>query len=308
MDKPYFLCHIEKSLDFTIFDTKWIPCSAKFVAMGCTPNAKGALRLFEMNGGQLDLVKSYEYKATLKSASFGASSLQKSHMAVVSFDGQLQVLDLERLDADPIYSVQAHKGIAICMDAIGAGHMKHCGAPEIATGGADGMVKVWDTRQKDPPVAVIEPILPDNCPNHNREVWTVAFGDSFNNDERSLVAGYDNGDVKMFDLRQQKQRWETNTRNGICCVEFDRCDIPMNKLAVTTLEGGLHVYDLRTQHPTKGFASVSEKDAGRSLGTNGVIGGLKATVWCVRHLPQNRGNQQQQQNSRIFYAFVCFLL
>lgn len=33
----------------------------------------------------------------------------------------------------------------------------------------------------------------------------------------------------------------------------------MNKLAVTTLESKYHVYDLRTQHPDKGFASLSEK-------------------------------------------------
>ena len=33
----------------------------------------------------------------------------------------------------------------------------------------------------------------------------------------------------------------------------------MNKLAAATLEGKFHVWDLRTQHPTKGFASVTEK-------------------------------------------------
>lgn len=287
MDKPYVLCHIEKAMDFTIFDTKWLPCSAKCVILGNKPNGKGVLRIFEMNAGQLDLVREFEYKSTLKSGSFGASSLQKSHMAVISFDGRVQMLDLERLDAEPVFSVQAHKGIANCIDAIGAGHMKNCGAPEIATGGADGLVKVWDLRQKDTPVACIEPTASKDG-DTIRECWTVAFGDSFNNDERSLVAGYDNGDVKMLDLRQMKVRWETNARNGVCCVEFDRRDIPMNKLVVTTLEGGLHVYDLRTQHPKKGFACVSEKDAGRSLGTNGVISGGKATVWCARHLPQNR--------------------
>lgn len=62
----------------------------------------------------------------------------------------------------------------------------------------------------------------------------------------------------------------------------------MNKMAVTTLEGGLHVYDMRTQHPKKGFASVIETNAGRSVGSNGVITGPKATLWNVKHLPQNR--------------------
>lgn len=47
--------------------------------------------------------------------------------------------------------------------------------------------------------------------------------------------------------------------NQVCDVEFDRKDINMNKLVATTLESKFHVYDTRTQHPTKGFASVTEK-------------------------------------------------
>lgn len=50
----------------------------------------------------------------------------------------------------------------------------------------------------------------------------------------------------------------------VCCVEFDRKDINMNKLVATSLEGKFHVFDLRTQHPTKGFASVSEKVGDRA--------------------------------------------
>lgn len=42
-------------------------------------------------------------------------------------------------------------------------------------------------------------------------------------------------------------------------MEFDRKDVNMNKLVATSLEGKFHVFDMRTQHPTKGFASVSEK-------------------------------------------------
>jgi hypothetical protein len=34
-----------------------------------------------------------------------------------------------------------------------------------------------------------------------RDCWTVAFGNSFNDEERCIAAGYDNGDVKLFDLR-----------------------------------------------------------------------------------------------------------
>lgn len=33
----------------------------------------------------------------------------------------------------------------------------------------------------------------------------------------------------------------------------------MNKLVVTTLESKFFIYDMRTQHPTQGFASLTEK-------------------------------------------------
>ena len=45
----------------------------------------------------------------------------------------------------------------------------------------------------------------------------------------------------------------------VCYMEFDRKDIPMNKMVVTSLESKFNVFDLRTQHPTKGFASLTEK-------------------------------------------------
>jgi len=90
-----------------------------------------------------------------------------------------------------------------------------------------------------------------------------------------LAAGYDNGDVKIFDLRQNMLQWDTNVKNGVCGLEFDRKDIIMNKLVATTLEGKFHVFDLRTQHTESGFASLEEK-------------GPQATIWGAKHLPQNR--------------------
>ena len=45
----------------------------------------------------------------------------------------------------------------------------------------------------------------------------------------------------------------------MCGLEFDRKDIQMNKLVATCLESKFHVFDMRTQHPTKGFAQLTEK-------------------------------------------------
>ena len=48
------------------------------------------------------------------------------------------------------------------------------GAAELVTCGRDGCVKVWDIRQKDRPVAIIQ-AEDGQTP---RDCWTVAFGNS----------------------------------------------------------------------------------------------------------------------------------
>jgi hypothetical protein len=46
----------------------------------------------------------------------------------------------------------------------------------------------------------------------------------------------------------------------------------MNKLVVTTLESKFHVFDLKTQHPEKGYAGLEEM-------------AHKSTIWGVSHFP-----------------------
>lgn len=37
-----------------------------------------------------------------------------------------------------------------------------------------------------------------------------------------IAAGFDNGDVNMFDLRNMKLQWSTNVGNGVCSLQYDR--------------------------------------------------------------------------------------
>ena len=105
-------------------------------------------------------------------------------------------------------------------------------------------MKVWDLREKGP-VLALEPV--DAKDEDIPDCWDVCFGNSYNADERTIVAGYDNGDIKIFDLNKNELLWDTTLSNGVCGVEFDRKDIIMNKLVATTLEGKFHVFDMRTQ-------------------------------------------------------------
>ena len=107
-----------------------------------------------------------------------------------------------------------------------------------------------------------------------RDCWTVRFGNSFNDDERCVLAGYDNGDLKLFDLRTSSIHYETNCKNGITSASFDRKDIETNKIITTTLESKFRYYDMGTQHAKQGFA-YKEVHAHRS------------TVWIAKHVPQN---------------------
>ena len=50
-----------------------------------------------------------------------------------------------------------------------------------------------DPRQRDVPVASLEA----KDESAARDCWCVAFGNSYNDQERVVVAGYDNGDVKL---------------------------------------------------------------------------------------------------------------
>mmetsp|Transcript_6576 Transcript_6576/g.11058 ORF Transcript_6576/g.11058 Transcript_6576/m.11058 type:complete len:357 (-) Transcript_6576:125-1195(-) len=267
-DAPQIIEHIHKPINFTPYDTRWVPFSARFVAMGIHSNAKGALNVYQLNNGDLETLVEAKTANGVKCGTFGASSIEERHIATGDHAGKLVIYDLEHTDK-PVFSQQAHVSIINAIDGCGGLDVGY-GAPEIVTGGRDGCVRLWDPRVQEP-VLALEP--GEGQPA--RDCWTVAFGNSFSDEDRCIAAGYDNGDVKLFDLRANAMRYETNVANGVTNIEFDRKDIEMNKMTITTLESRFRVFDMRTQHPTEGFSCLSEK-------------AHKATVWCARHLPQNR--------------------
>ena len=154
-----------------------------------------------------------------------------------------------------------------------------------SVGSRDGTVKIWDPRT-DKNVAEMRA----SRGGDGRDCWTVSFGDSYDAQHRMVAAGYDNGDIKILDLRTNKMYFEDNVQNGVCSVQFDRNNIKMNKLVVTTLESRYRVYDLKTKHISEGFPflrinalqSTKETDSDHKNGSRGT------TIWRVRHLPQNR--------------------
>merc|ERR1711959_401405 len=216
-DRPQIVEHCNKSLTYVVYDARWIPSSARFVVLGCHPRGTGALQVMELKKGGVETIHKSEKHAAFKCGTFGASSLAERHLATGDFDGRLSIWDLDRVEM-PVYSVKAHDVIVNSIDGCGGLNIGG-GAPEIVTGSRDGTVRVWDPRQPDVAVASLEPEE-----GSGRDCWSVAFGGSHTDEERCIVAGFDNGDVKLFDLRTNTMRWEGNVSNGVkLCILLGMC-------------------------------------------------------------------------------------
>lgn len=91
MDKVQMLVHIEKSLNYSIFDVKWIPYSAKFVVIGTKTNGKGILQFYELDSPNVELIKEITIENALKCCSFGTSSMGDRQLTIGDFNGNLRI-------------------------------------------------------------------------------------------------------------------------------------------------------------------------------------------------------------------------
>ena len=109
-----------------------MPGTAKFVALGCHARGTGALQLWELDGPKLTQLGAEEPAASLKCACFtGAAGggAAPQLLALGNFDGQLSLVDVERLGSSSgssstgggggsaVFTVQAHAGIVNGVDA-----------------------------------------------------------------------------------------------------------------------------------------------------------------------------------------------
>ncbi|XP_057854144.2 dynein axonemal assembly factor 10 isoform X3 [Cryptomeria japonica] len=246
-NRPQIFQHICKSLTTTVYDTLWVPSSARFVVLGSTARSTGSIQVYELSGSELNEVAKVEKSCSFKCGTFGASSLVERQLATGDFKGNLHIWDLEKMGI-PVFHVKAHETIINAIDGCGGLGIGH-GAPEIVTGGRDGRVCVWDQRQKDDPVALFEPETRDT----NRDCWSVAFGNSYNDEERCVMAGYDNGDIKLFDLRTGKVPWETTLKSGMAIgtTIWGVKHLPQNREVFMVLggDGSLSLY--KHSNPSK---------------------------------------------------------
>lgn len=61
LEKPQIISHVEKSLNYSVYETRWIPCSAKFVVLGSEARGTGVIQIYEISSGNVDVVKQVRY-------------------------------------------------------------------------------------------------------------------------------------------------------------------------------------------------------------------------------------------------------
>lgn len=50
-DKPRIIEYIHQSLNYTVYDTKWVPSSARFVSLGSYPRGTGVIQVYTLHEG-----------------------------------------------------------------------------------------------------------------------------------------------------------------------------------------------------------------------------------------------------------------
>lgn len=277
--------HAEQA-NYTVNGTAWIPQSARLLTVGMTSRGTGPVSIWEMKNQKLSVQSSCEHAHAIKCVSFGASIVPKREFAIGDHNGGLGVFDIERLKT-PIFAAKAHDGMVHCLDAFGGKNPAVYGAPEIVTGGSDGVVNVWDIRRPAPVVRLrpnSESALDVGRKDEGYvrvypECWAVAFGGASSPTHRYIAMGYDNGDLKVLDLREQRLVYEQHFPNGIVGIDYDRPDIAPNKIVASTLQGHAYIIDQRTFHQTEHYAMLDYKPFGSDS---------TATLWRVSHAPSSR--------------------
>ena len=83
--------HLLTTVCVCVVACRWVPSSARFVALGSYPRNTGSLQVFQLQGNSLQKVLEAEKGASFKCGTFGASGIAERHLATGDFGGMLKV-------------------------------------------------------------------------------------------------------------------------------------------------------------------------------------------------------------------------
>ncbi|VTZ70597.1 WD repeat-containing protein 92, putative [Plasmodium chabaudi chabaudi] len=273
-NKPQIIEHINHSFDNTVYDVKWVDKKSSIISVGEGLDKKGYISIYNLNKGKFTCISNSKTDNGIKTIAPFYSYSGAYTIACGAFDGSILLYDINNMSKE-YYSIKKHTKL---INKIDCKNSKNNNI--IVTGSRDGSVKVFDIRTNNEAIS-LEP--PKDSP-YIPDCWCVSTGNNYieentfsgnYHENLNICAGYDNGDVKFFDLKMVSIEHEVNVNNGVCSVNYDRKDTKKNKLICSTLEGNIYIFNLDVY--SEGYGYSHSKDQ--------VVSG---TCWDTPFLPQNR--------------------
>lgn len=271
---PQIIEHVNLELNSTIHDVQWADGTCAVLAGGEKSNKKGCLNIYELNKGTFKSIEEHDMEAGIKSLCTFYSHTGAYSVVCGDFNGSVMLYDIQDMNT-PIYKIKKHSSLINKVDCRSFKDNKI-----IVTAGRDGSVGIFDIRTCKETVR----LEPNSTTSYIPDCWSVATGNAYtctfgsyekNDNGFSVCAGYDNGDIKYFDMRAMNVEYEVNVNNGVCSLAFDRKEIKQNKLIGSTLEGNIYMFNLDVYNEQQGYGFSKDKVS-------------SGTCWGTPFLPQNR--------------------
>ncbi|SCP05303.1 WD repeat-containing protein 92, putative [Plasmodium ovale] len=273
-NSPQIIEHINYPLDNTIYDVKWVDGKSDIIAVGEELNKRGFINLYNLNKGDFTCVSMNKTERGIKTVCPFYSHSGSYTIACGSFDGRILLYDINNMSKE-YYTIKKHTKLINKIDC-----KSHKNNNLIVSGSRDGSVKIFDIRTNREVVS----LQPPKGSTYTPDCWCVATGNNHieenplcgeRQENMNICAGYDNGDIKFFDIKTMTLEYEVNVNNGVCSISYDRKDTQKNKLICSTLEGNIYIFNLDVYSEETGYAYSKDQ----------IISG---TCWGTPFLPQNR--------------------
>lgn len=250
----------DKAVDNTTVSLSWIPSSARLCAVGSDKRGKGCITIYALNGREIVKTETSTVATPFRSGSLETGDLSDRILAAGDYSGQLSIWDLETLKSESC--VKAHSDVLNCVAGVSSGRS------HIVTGGRDGEVKLWDRRSLDVPVLRMLP----QAGQTRRECWSVS---ATQHNLQIIAAAFDNGDIKIFDVRNSKIAWETSLNRGVSSLKAHSCK-SSGVLMAGSLEGKLYKWCIET--PDKNLQQLQCQDMSTVWATDVMQSGDKSLI------------------------------
>ena len=149
---PQVLEHLEKSLSWTVFDTKWIPGTSSFVAVGAYAKGKRDQSfIYLFRGQEMSVNCSKREDRFLTSQPSSSYIFLFLLLACVPIGtGALHVYDLGEKELNTIHEKEVRPASIKCC-TLGASSLRD---PQVATGDFEGKLDIYDIETMKPTYSV----------------------------------------------------------------------------------------------------------------------------------------------------------